>query len=94
MSRKATSHYEGKILGPTTRLFRRVPDEGDDDGGGTGRSVTVSPLDLPPALVYRWDDGEGGVMTDPVEVARYAMHHKGAHVRVAAVHHHGHGHGR
>ncbi|WP_404385675.1 hypothetical protein [Caenispirillum salinarum] len=87
MTRKVTSHYEGKILGQTTRLFRRIPYDDDESGGcGCGRSLTVSPLDLPPALVYQWDDGEGGVMTDPVEVARYAMHHKAAHVRVAAVH--------
>ncbi|EKV27505.1 hypothetical protein C882_1351 [Caenispirillum salinarum AK4] len=85
MTRKATSHYEGKILGQTTRLFRRIPYD-DDEGGGRGKSLTVSPLDLPPALVYQWDNGEGGVMTDPVEVARYAMHHEAAHVRVAAVH--------
>lgn len=91
MFRKSVSHYEGKIFGQTTCLFRRVPTAGTGMGNGVSVncSLSVSPLDLPPALVYRWDDGEGGVMTDPVEVARYAMRHKNAQVHVAAVSHQG-----
>lgn len=79
MTRTAT-HYEGKILGSTTRLFRRY-----SVAGPPAAMVAVSPLDLPPALLYRSDD-DGQVMTDPVEVARYALHHPGAHVTVTALH--------
>lgn len=76
---RSKTHVEGKILGSTTRLFRRVPVDGD-----TAHPVPVSPLDLPPVLVYRIDD-DGTTLTDPVELARWHMHHPEGHVSVHAV---------
>lgn len=80
MARPVTHHVEGKILGRTTRLFRRVPVDGD-----AAHPLSVSPLDLPPALVFTLaDEGEAAVLTDPVAVARWHMHHPRAEVRVHA----------
>lgn len=79
MAHTRTRHVEGKILGRTTRLFRRVPVDGD-----AAHPVAVSPLDLPPVLVYRIDD-DGTTLTDPVEVARWHLRHPDAHISVHAV---------